>query len=364
MKTYKQLSLDERYQIQAALRQKMSIPQIAAQLGRHPSTLYRELERNRHPVMPVDGPTPEEILEAETAGFPSSVAPSSRKPWIPELAHRRAALRRKKKGIAQRKITGELQEIVESKLRLSWSPEQICGRLMEEKGIGLTPETIYQHILRDTAKLGFYRYCLRFSGYKQHRFKKSKMADRTKERKNWIEDRPAEANERTTIGHWERDILLGKRGGPAILTMEDRRSRYVVLRTVKSLECDVVAKATLDGLRTLPVKTMTNDNGIEFQRDESLQHKLQAPIYFCNPYSPWERGSVENTNGLLRQYYPKGKDVGYWPSWWAGAVEETLNHRPRKVLGFRTPYEVFHKKDMKLINQPNMHLGLEFSTST
>jgi IS30 family transposase len=271
--------------------------------------------------------------------------------------------RRIAKGAASRKIQGELQELVEQKLRLSWSPEQISGRLRLELGIRLSHETVYQHVIRDAKKLGFLRYCLRFGGYKHHRCKKSKMAQRTRERKNWIDQRPAAANERRELGHWERDSLLGERGSSAILTMVDRRSRYTRIRHVSKLDTDHMAEATVEILAPYRhfTKTLTNDNGIEFQRDTLLQSKIDIPIYFCDPASPWQRGTVENTNGLIRQYLPKRQNFDPLPAWIATAVEDTLNFRPRKTLGYRTPHEIFHNQTLNLTQEPLMRFGLEFS---
>jgi transposase, IS30 family len=347
MRPYRQLSLDERYQIQTRLRMKQSVSTIANAIGRDPSTVYREMKRNSDPVYSSE-------LQRHTPPRTGTRYSASR-------AQGRTAKRRVAKGEAQRKIQGELQTVIENKLRLSWSPEQIAGRLQSERNISISHETIYQHILRDTKKFGFYRYCLRFAGYKHHRFKKSKMAERTRARKNWIEDRPAAANERAEIGHWERDLLLGKRSSACLLTVEDRKSRYVKMRYLKQRDADTVADATIDALAGLPAKTMTNDNGVEFHRDESMAAKSGLEIYFCNPYSPWERGSVENTNGLIRQYLPKGSDLDDLPPWVPTAVEDTLNFRPRKVLGYKTPHEVFYGKTLELMDNPAMHFGLEFS---
>lgn len=347
MRTYEQLSREERYQIQASLRMQQSVPQIARALRRAPSTIYREIARNADALCPSD-----------MSRWPH---PPPAQKYNPERAHNRAAKRRVVKGAAQRKIRGELQELVESKLRLSWSPEQICGRLWAEKGVRLSAETIYQHILRDTKRLGFYRYCLRYGGYKHHRFKKSTHAERTRERKRWISSRPQAANDRREVGHWERDLLLGKRGGSALLVLEDRKSRYVILRHVESCDEKTVSAATIAALRNLPVKTITNDNGREFTRDQSLEHKLGCKVYFCNPYSPQERGSIENTNGLIRQYLPKGFDMDDLRPADIAAVEETINHRPRKVLGWRTTHEDITQTDTQLMENDTVHFGLEFS---
>ena len=333
---YQQLSLDERYQIQALLRLGLSQADIARTLGRHASTVSRELARNS--------------------------APTRMAPYEAKRAAGAARVRRIAKGERGRKIQGPLRELVEGKLRLSWSPEQISGRLRLELGINLSHETIYQHVLRDSRQHGFLRYCLRFGGYKQHRFKRSAMAARTRARKNWIDQRPAAANDRSELGHWERDTMLGTRGSSVVLTLVDRKSRYTELRHVAKHDRRDVAEATVAALRPhrAITKTLTNDNGHEFGRDEHLQDQIGAPIYFCHPSSPWQRGTVENTNGLIRQYLPKGTNLDGC-SRWVAAVEETLNNRPRKTLGYRTPREVFLNQTDTLTTGPLMRLGLEFS---
>jgi IS30 family transposase len=111
-------------------------------------------------------------------------------------------------------------------------------------------------------------------------------------------------------------------------------------------------------------KTLTNDNGVEFQRDVEMQNKLDIPIYFCDPASPWQRGTVENTNGLIRQYLGKGSSFDDLPEWIENAVENTLNFRPRKTLGYRTPHEVFYSENVTLTRNQAMHFGLEFSRPT
>jgi transposase, IS30 family len=335
--TYKQLTLDERYQIQALLRMETSRAEIARRLGRHRSTITREIQRNSDPGLVV--------------------------PYRAPGAARRAQRRRITKGALARKIRGPLRKLIEQKLRLSWSPEQISGRLWLEKGIRISHETIYQHVLRDAKTLGFLRYCLRFTGTKQHRLRKSRRGERTRMRKNWIAQRPAAANQRTELGHWERDCLLGKRGGSALLTLVDRRSRLTLVRHVPTVNERRVATATRLALRPHRklTKTLTNDNGVEFQRDQTLQQQLGIPIYFTEPSSPWQRGSIENTNGLIRQYVKKNTSLDRSPPWLAAALEETLNFRPRKILGFRTPHEIFFGCRVRLTREPLMRLGLEFN---
>jgi transposase, IS30 family len=338
--TYRQLTLDERYQVQTLRAQGFSRAALAKQLGRHASTISRELRRNGD--------------RGRLGEYNASSAQAA------------ARLRRAACAEGRRKISGELRELVERLLRRAWSPEQISGRLRLELGIRLSHETIYQHVLRDALSGGRLRYCLRHGGYKHHRFKKSKMAEKTRLRKNWLRERCAAANERTELGHWERDCVLGKRGGAALLTIVDRKSRYTRIRRVEKVDIEHVGPATIDALARHdgPVKTITNDNGVEFQRDETLQTKMGVPIYFTDPCSPWQRGSIENLNGLVRQYVPKGADIDRLPAWATDALEETLNFRPRKTLGYRSPHEVHYRQRLALIANQRMHFGLEFSFMT
>ena len=333
---YRQLTLDERYQLQVLRGQGLRPADIAKLLRRHPSTISREFRRN-------------------TQGSLRYTAHSAQK---------LCRSRRIEKGRRSRKIQGEVQELIEAKLRQSWSPEQIAGRLRHEKGISITHETIYQHVLRDCRQKGPLRYCLRFGGYKHHRFKKTRMAGRTRQRKNWIDQRGAAANERREVGHWERDCVLGKRGGAALVTLVDRKSRYTRIRRVEKLDTDQVATATIRALAAERVKTITNDNGVEFQRDQSLQDRLGVPIYFTDPSSPWQRGSIENLNGLVRQYLPKGTDMSKLPEWTGEALEDTLNFRPRKTLGFLTPHEVHYAEQLSLISNQRIRFGLELIRAT
>jgi transposase, IS30 family len=336
---HRQLTLEERYHIEVYLKDGCTQAEIARRLGRAASTISRELRRNGVP---------------DAACF-----------YLAARAGKRAHWRRVEKGERSWKIQGELKELVEQKLKLSWSPEQISGRLEHELGISVTHETIYQHVLRDTVRCGFLRYCLRFGGYKHHRFKKSHMAEKTRERKHWIDQRPVEANERREIGHWERDCIVGKKagGGAVLLTVVDRKTRYTRIRRVEKHQAEDVGAATVAALapHRAVTKTMTNDNGSEFRRDDALAQALGIPIYFTEPSSPWQRGSIENLNGLVRQYVRKGTNIGTLPEWTTNAIEETLNYRPRKCLEYRTSHQAFYEEETALLTGPLLRLGLEFS---
>ncbi|MBK9071159.1 MAG: IS30 family transposase [Myxococcales bacterium] len=337
--TWRHLTLDERYQIQAMAKNRESQAAIARALGRSPSTISRELQRN--------------------------VIPAEPRQYLARRAAQMTQRRRVAKGAASRKIQGELAQLVEQKLRLGWSPEQIAGRLASELAVQVSHETIYQHVLRDNAlpyaESKRLRYCLRWHGYKHHRFRKSRMSERTRARKNWIKDRPQAANKRTETGHWERDLLLGKRGHSALLTIIDRKSRYLLVEHVLRVGSAEVAEATVKALRPHQgvTKTMTNDNGAEFQRDAKLQTKLGIPIFFTEPAAPWQRGSIENANGLIRQYLPKGADLDQIQRYMPEALEHALNFRPRKILDYRVPHEVFFNQELNLMTGDLMRFGIE-----
>jgi transposase, IS30 family len=283
------------------------------------------------------------------------------------MAQQKATERRKDKARRQRRIRGELQTLVEQKLRLAWSPEQISGRLWLERGIRVSHETIYQHVIRDSfEQRGMLRYCLRFGGYKQHRLRKSKQGANSYKRKHHIDQRPAAANERLELGHWERDCVVGQPGGAALLTLVDRKSRFSRIRRIARLNSDHVADATVDALleHRRVTKSVTNDNGQEFGRDEALQQRLGVPVYFCDPSSPWQRGSIENLNGLIRQFVRKHSSIDSLHSRFPKLLEDALNHRPRKTLGYRTPHELLFNKETVLMRGPMMRLGLEFTVSS
>jgi transposase, IS30 family len=331
---YQQLTQEERYQIASYIAIGLSKTAIAAKIGKNRSTVFREIKRN-----------------LTDSGF-----------YRPKTAQKKYDFRRKPSGEKARKIKGHLLKLVELKLAHGWSPEQISGRLWLEDGIHISHETIYQHIIRDThEKRGPLRYYLRFRGYKQHRYKKSRYAERSRMRKHHIDDRCDEANNREKIGHWERDLVEGAKAGASLLTLIDRKSRLLKVRWVRNKTVQIVAKQTEIALKNLKVKTMTNDNGSEFGNCEPLQKALKAPIYYTDPCSPWQRGSIENINGLVRQYFLKRTALEEYPRWITKALEETFNHRPRKTLDYRTPHEVFFNKQTSILQS---HFGLKFGRST
>jgi IS30 family transposase len=241
---------------------------------------------------------------------------------------------------------------VTNRLLDCWSPEQIAGRLdvrapesLREKAISHT--TIYRWIWVDPQRAQQFRPFLRIAR-KPRRKPYGKPSRQGQIRgKRSIEDRPREANERQRLGDWEGDTVVGKGRKGFLLTCVDRASRYLVARKVEACASTPVARQLQRSLRKLPAskrRSLTLDNGREFARPLELERKLAMPIYFAHPYHSWERGTNENTNGLLRQYLPKGTDLAAVTASELAGYTRQLNHRPRKCLGYRTPFEVFHDK--------------------
>ena len=317
MKKYKQLTLEQRYQISALLKAGQSQVEIARIIGRHKSTLSRELKRNR-----------------------------SRRGYRPQFAHGRA--RERIEGKAKTRITAETWQEVEEKINQQWSPEQIAGRLALEGKPPVSHEWIYQRIYRDKQMGGTLYQNLR--GRKRYR-KRYGRYDKRGALVNQIsiEMRPAIVDKKSRIGDWELDTLLGKRPQrEAILTMAERKSKLVRIQKIDSKCGPEVRKACVEKLKDLIVLTTTSDNGREFSEHDLIAESLNASFYFCHPYSSWERGLVENTNGLLRQYFPKKSQWSNITSRQITEVENKLNNRPRKTMGYRTPNEVYFKEHQQL----------------
>jgi IS30 family transposase len=336
--SYQQLTLEERYQIYTLRKQHFSYAEIAREVGRHRTTIARELNRN--------------------VGVERSMCSG----YMPTVANKLARQRRILSGALRWKIRGDLKQVIEEKLMQSWSPEQISGRMLRERGFTISAETIYQHVIRDDRTGGLLRYGQRQGRQRHPRLTKLQTADRARARLRHIDNRPAAANDRTELGHWERDCIVGTRGKSALLVAVDRKSRFTKISRVDATTVKAVARETLRMLDGLPVESVTNDNGTEFNRATALEMKLGARVYVCDPSSPWQRGTIENTNGLIRQYVPKRTNFDDIRPSAATAIEETLNHRPRKVLGYRTPYEAFFDEESILMTKrKQLHFGLEFA---
>jgi IS30 family transposase len=238
---------------------------------------------------------------------------------------------------------------VDTLLRQDWSPEQISGGLRRVQGIRISHEWIYQHIFANQRRGGDLSQHLR---HLKKRKKRGRIYDRRGKLPNIksIDLRPKIVESRRRLGDWEVDTILGKRKGQAIVTLVERKSRYTLLAKAESQSSAAVRNQICHLL--LPLKgrvyTITSDHGKEFSEHEEIARRLELSFYFAHPYSAWERGPNENTNGLLRQYFPKYTSFEEISDAQLESVMDKLNHRPRKTLGYRTPYEVFFNKSVAL----------------
>jgi len=313
---YKHLTEEERSQIAQLKAARHGVREIGRRLGRSASTISREIARNRYPT---DG---------------------SYKSWH---AQRMYQGRRRRARQGSRLEVLEWME-VEALIRQDFSPEQVAGRLKLEGGLRISHETLYRYIWRDKQAGGTLYQHLR-GARKQRRKGYGNYDSRGRlAGKRRIEDRPAEAEGRTEIWHWEVDTVHGQ-GRGSIATIVDRKTGYVLIGKLTAR----TASATNARLRMLMAKhpesftTITADNGCEFHAYRDLGEETSVEFYFANPYHSWERGTNENTNGLIRQYLPKGCSMDDLSQARCNAIARKLNDRPRKRNGFRTPAELFEK---------------------
>ena len=317
MRTYYQLTQVQRYQIYALRKTKHALAEIAEVIGVHKSSVSRELKRNR-----------------------------CERGYRPQQAHE-LALERRTKAIPR--ITAEIWAGVEDLLRQDWSPEQISGRLKKEQGIAISHEWIYQHVLAEQWAGGDLYKHLRCHKKRRKRYGKY---DRRGKLPNChsIEERPAVVNTRKRLGDWEVDTIIGRKHKQAMVTLTERKSRFTFVSKVKRRTAHIVRRQVCKLL--LPVKdkvhTLTSDHGKEFADHEQIAATLNLKFYFAHPYAAWERGTNENTNGLLRQYFPKKCDFQSVSTKEIEQAVSKLNFRPRKSLRFKTPFEVFYHTSVAL----------------
>jgi len=311
MRGYTQLTQEERYQIYILKKAEYSQTQIAELLERDKSTISRELRRNR-----------------------------GLKGYRPRQAHNLALRRRYDK--AQPRIGNPVWQLVEALIRDEWSPEQVVGRVAIEQGVSISHEWIYQHVYTDKRSGGnLYRF-LRCQKVRRKRYglysRRGTIPNQIS-----IDERPAIVDAKRRFGDWEGDTVIGKSHRGALVTLVERKSLYTVIRSVIHKTAAAVRAAVVDGLAPDidRVHTITYDNGREFADHEGMASDLETRIYFAHPYASWERGLNENTNGLIRQYFPKDRDLRTVTTREIEKAMDKLNHRPRKSLGYRTPYEVF-----------------------
>lgn len=262
----------------------------------------------------------------------------------PKQAHSKAMKRRVKK--AQCRITAEIWAYVEEKLRLDWSPEQISGWMKRYEKDTVSHESIYQYVYADKRAGGDLYKHLRCQKKYRKRYgskdRRGKIPNRVS-----IEQRPEVVEERERIGDWEADTIIGNRKKQAIVTLVERKSRFTLMEKVERRTAVATEKAIVCLWQPYQPRThtVTFDNGKEFSNHQEIAQQLQADMYFAHPYASWERGTNENTNGLIRQYFPKGSDFSSITNDQLAFVRERLNTRPRKCLDFQTPLMVFSNLD-------------------
>ena len=312
MNHYSRLTREQRYTLEAMKRNGASQKEIAAAIGKHPSTVSREFRR-----------------AGMTSGSYCFVAAQEH------------VQSREWKG---RRIDPELWKLVELKIREEqWSPEQISDWLAKHSLGQVSHETIYQHIYRDKQAGGT------LHSHFRHRCKSYRKRGSGNERRGRLKDqvmidqRPGVVDERSRLGDWEMDTVIGRPGGPVLVTMVERVSRYTLIALAASKEAVAVGGGILSAMHPHREKvlTMTYDNGKEFAHHALLADLLDANAYFAHPYHSWERGLNENTNGLIRQYFPKGSCFAKLTDEEVARVQDKLNSRPRKCLDYATPNDIF-----------------------
>lgn len=324
MSHYTHLTPEEREIILVLYSYHCTIQFIADCIGRDRSTIYRELSRNTIKKY-----------------YSASIAQAA-------YEYRRLRCRPKKK-LSDPKVF----EIVREKfLEHQWSPEEISNRIkLERSGLSISYSTIYRGIyagLFDTELTDrtdgnrSAKYKLRHKGktrhYNGHTEKRGKIII-----SHDIDERPQEANDRSRLGDWEGDTVVGKRGGQCLVTLADRMSRFLFSKKAEKKDSKFVTDVMIQCLKDQPLHSITPDRGKEFAKHSNVSSALNnVQFYFPQPGQPWQRGTNENTNGLLREYFPKGTDFSKYSDEYIQSIVDELNKRPRKCLGYLTPYEVYY----------------------
>ena len=320
---YKHFTILERESLQVLLAKRISIEDIAKELGKDRSSVYREIKRN-----------------SDNKGY---------EPVIAELRYHTRRLKCKPKKKLENK---EIFNFCFDKLvNENWSPEQISGRLKEENSsLQISYPTVYRGINsglfdREYARehTGKFKRILRHKGKRRHR--QNIKENRGKfDISHHINERPTGCTNRTRIGHFECDTVVGKKGKACLVTLVDRKSRYLIGGIAKKKDAINVNNTIINKTKNEHVISITPDRGKEFSKHKELSKKMNdIKIYFPDPYSPWQRGTNENTNGLIRQYFPKRKDIDDIADNYVDKIFLKINLRPRKCLNYKTPYEIYHK---------------------
>jgi len=325
-RTYSQLDLDERRTLFQLVEARRSVGEIAARLGRHRSTVYRELGRNR--------------FREGDRGFCG---------YFPLTAQDLADRRRQRR----RKLTADdgLRAHIVERLAAGWSPQQIAGRLKRraDDPASVCHETIYRHIYGPEGRED--GLCRHLPKARRRRGRRYGRKPRTSSipRERWIENRPAEVGTRETFGHWEADLLIFRKehGKANVTSLLERKSRFTLLLPNDDRRSSAVLAGIAGALRGLPEdarRTITFDRGSEFAGYAALDRHLDLASYFCDPHSPWQKGGVENANGRVRRFLPREAGPGALAPAPLRRLADRLNDTPRRCLGYRTPREVFQER--------------------
>ena len=331
---YEQLSLEERCAIASLERDGHSIRQIATRLDRSASTISRELKRNSG------------VQVGYKPAYASEQAWARR--WRGSRLARQPALR----------------QIVLDRLAMGWSPEQIAGRLTrEQSNMRISHESIYRFIdaqIRRTKNYDWRYYLPRAKSGRGWRRRSGPNLDLIKHRV-WIDSRPAHVQNRRQCGHWEVDLLHPRKSGAVVLVMQERSTRYTVLAKQQGKHAQPIIEQIKRWLGALPPqlrRSLTQDNGPEFSQHHQL-HPSGIKTYFCHKHSPWEKGGIENTNGRIRRYIPRGTDPDSFSDADLHSLARRMNDTPRKCLGFKTPAEAFANQVLHLKCESTFPLARE-----
>ncbi|WP_278363581.1 IS30 family transposase [Acinetobacter schindleri] len=300
---YTHLTQEERYQISTLLREGFSKRYIAWRLNRSPSTISREIARNR-----------------------------ARNGYFAQHAHK---LARRRHCPNPKRIPYDTWVQVIAYLDLQWSPEQIASH------VSVSLHSIYRFIQQDKSRGGVLFHNLRFRNQRKRKYGSIETRVQLTNRKS-IHDRPAEIEQRSRFGDLEIDTIVGKNHQQSLVSIVDRKTGYLWLKKCSTRKAEEVCQATIRLLEPIKahLKTITADNGKEFSLHEYAAQELDIDWYFADPYSAWQRGTNENTNGLIRQYIRKGSDLNDYTDAYIAEITQRLNHRPRKRLGFKSPSQV------------------------
>jgi len=323
MSYYNQITKIERLEISILIRKGYSALEIADELGRHKSTIYRELGRN--------------LVSGE---------------YLSSKAQHKAYVRRKCAKYQSMCIVEDmkLREYIHTKLLDDdWSPEQIAGRLAHEAGLEpVSAPTIYKYIRSPYGRQLEYELQLaKKKRTRKHQRKVTKLEGRV-----FIDKRPQAANDRTQFGHWEADFIVSGKpyGNTSLLVLHERVSRYTLIARIEARTVKQVEDTLIEALKFIgQFKSLTLDNDIAFRRHTEMSKLIEAPVYFCEPYHSWEKGGVENVNRLIRRYVPKGCDIAKFSQEDIWNIQHTINGTPRKILGYKMAREVFEENQQQAL---------------